>query len=234
MPTPELFRSEPDGAARGVVLMLHGGAKTGVEAVADGSASFWRTSRMRDAIQARIHDAGLSLWLLRFSVRGWNLGVADEPSPVPDARWALQQVEREHPGLPVVLLGHSMGARTAVHAADHPGVVGVVGLAPWLEPGDPVTALTDRHLVAGHGSRDRITSAKMTRKYVDRASDVAASADFVDMGRLGHYMLAHPGRWNRFAVDATLDVLGRAEQDRVQHGSREGANENAADVRRES
>ena len=189
---------------------------------------------MRDAIQARIHDAGLSLWLLRFSVRGWNLGVADEPSPVPDARWALQQVEREHPGLPVVLLGHSMGARTAVHAADHPGVVGVVGLAPWLEPGDPVTALTDRHLVAGHGSRDRITSAKMTRKYVDRASDVAASADFVDMGRLGHYMLAHPGRWNRFAVDATLDLLGRAEQDRVQHGSREGANENAADVRRES
>jgi pimeloyl-ACP methyl ester carboxylesterase len=225
VPTPELFRSEPDGASRGVVLMLHGGAKTGTEAVAEGSASFWRTSRMRDAIRPRIHEAGLSLWLLRFGVRGWNLGLADEPSPVPDARWALEQVAREHAGLPVVLLGHSMGARTAVHAADHPDVVGVVGLAPWLEPGDPVAALTDRHVIAGHGSRDRITSARMTRKYVDRARDVSASADFVDMGRLGHYMLAHPGRWNRFAVEATLDVLGRAEQDR--------AGNHAADVRRE-
>ena len=207
MPTPELFRSEPHGASRGVVLMLHGGAKTGLEPVERRSASFWRTSRMRDSIESRIHEAGLSLWLLRFGVRGWNLGAADEPSPVPDARWALRQVEREHPGLPVVLLGHSMGARTAVHAADHPSVVGVVGLAPWLEPGDPVTALTERHFVAGHGSRDRITSARMTRTYVDRARDVAASADFVDLGRVGHYMLAHPGRWNRFAVESTLEVL---------------------------
>ena len=205
--------------------MLHGGAKTGTETVADGSASFWRTSRMRDSIQERIHEAGLSLWLLRFGIRGWNLGVADEPSPVPDARWALEQVAREHPGLPIVLLGHSMGARTAVHAADHPDVVGVVGLAPWLEPSDPVTALTDRHLIAGHGSRDRITSAKMTRKYVDRARVVAASADFVDLGRVGHYMLARPGRWNRFAVEATLDVLGRAGQDR--------ASEHRSDSRRE-
>ncbi|MET0838555.1 MAG: alpha/beta hydrolase [Marmoricola sp.] len=225
MPTPELFRSEPDGASRGVVLMLHGGAKTGTEAVAEGSASFWRASRMRDAIQPRLHEAGLSLWLLRFGIRGWNLGAAEEPSPIPDARWALEQVTREHPGLPIVMLGHSMGARTAVHAADHPDVAGVVGLAPWLEPGDPVTALTGRHLVAGHGSRDRITSARMTRKYVDRARDVAASADFVDLGRLGHYMLTHPGRWNRFAVDASLDVLGRAGQER--------SNRTAGDVRRE-
>jgi len=233
VPTPELFRSEPDNASRGVVLMLHGGAKTGTEPVADGSASFWRTSRMRDSIRPRIHRAGLSLWLLRFAVRGWNLGVADEPSPVPDARWALEQVGREHPGEPVVLLGHSMGARTAVHAADHPAVVGVVGLAPWLEPGDPVTALADRHLIAGHGSRDQITSARMTRTYVERARGVAASADFVDLGRLGHYMLAHPGRWNRFAVEATLDVLGRAEQDRARDRSQDSSNENAADVRRE-
>jgi pimeloyl-ACP methyl ester carboxylesterase len=224
VPSPELFRSEPVTTSRGVVLMLHGGAKTGTQPVADGSASFWRTSRMRDAIQPRLHEAGLSLWLLRFGVRGWNLGVADEPSPVPDVRWALQQVALDHPDLPVVLLGHSMGARTAVHAADHPSVVGVVGLAPWLEPGDPVTALTDRHLVAGHGSRDRITSARMTRAYVDRARGVAASADFVDLGRVGHYMLARTARWNAFAVDATLDVLDRAEH---RTGGR------AADVRQE-
>ena len=214
MPEPGLLRSEPDGASRGVVLMLHGGAKTGEEPVGGRSASYWRANRMRAAIAPRIHAAGLSLWLLRFGVRGWNRGLGPEPSPVPDARWALDQAQAAHPGSPIVLLGHSMGARTSVHVADHPAVAGVVALAPWLEPSDPVAALTGKHLIAGHGSRDRITSPAMTRRYVDRARAVAASAEFVDLGRLGHYMLTRPSTWNRFAVQASLDVLARdARQD---------------------
>jgi predicted esterase len=103
-----------------------------------------------------------------------------------------------------------MGARTAVYVADHPAVVGVVAMAPWLEPQDPVDTLDGRHLIAGHGSRDKITSARMTRAYVDRASRTAASAEFVDMGRLGHYMLHKPREWNRFAVRSTLEVLDLA------------------------
>jgi pimeloyl-ACP methyl ester carboxylesterase len=212
--------------------MLHGGAKTGLEPVGPRSASRWRTDRMREVIEPRVHEAGLALWMLEFGVRGWNLGAAAEPSPVPDARWALDQVAAAHPGLPVVLLGHSMGARTAVHVADHPGVVGVVGLAPWLEPGDPVAALAGRHLITGHGSRDKITSARMTRAYVDRARPVAASADFVDMGRLGHYMLARPSAWNRFALSATLEVLDRAgtddADDRPTEQDRSDSQENAS------
>jgi pimeloyl-ACP methyl ester carboxylesterase len=153
------------------------------------------------------------LWLLRFGVRGWNLGLGPEPSPIPDARWAIEQVHAAHPGLPIVLLGHSMGARTAVQVADHPAVVGVVALAPWFEPADPVAALAGRHLVAGHGSRDRITSPRMTRRYVERARAVAASAEFVDVGRLGHYMLTHQSQWNRFAVESSLDVLARAPRE---------------------
>jgi predicted esterase len=210
MPEPGLRRSEPEGAPRGVVLMLHGGAKTGEEPVGGRSGSYWRTNRMRAAIEPRIHAEGLSLWLLRFSVRGWNLGLGPEPSPIPDARWALGQVHAAHPGLPIVLLGHSMGARTAVQVADHHAVTGVVALAPWFEPADPVAALAGRHLVAGHGSRDRITSPRATRRYVERARAVAASAEFVDVGRLGHYMLTHQSRWNRFAVHSSLEVLSRA------------------------
>ena len=209
MPSPGLERSEPVAPTRGVVVMLHGGAKTGLDEVGSRSASLRRTTAMRNTLERGFLEQGLALWLLRYGVRGWNAGACPEPSPVPDGRWALDQAAAAHPGVPVVLLGHSMGARTAVHVADHPAVAGVVALAPWFEPSDPVQPLAGRHLVAGHGSRDRITSARMTRAYVDRARRVAASAEFVDMGRLGHYMLHRPGEWNRFAMDATVEVLDR-------------------------
>jgi pimeloyl-ACP methyl ester carboxylesterase len=208
--------------------MLHGGAKAGFKPVGGRSASLRRTTAMRDVLEPRVLGEGLSLWLLRFGVRGWNAGDGPEPSPVPDARWALDQAAEEHPGVPVVLLGHSMGGRTAVHVADHPSVVGVVGLAPWLEPTDPVVRLADRHLVAGHGSRDKITSARMTRAYVDRARGVAASAEFVDMGRLGHYMLARPGDWNRFALRSTLEVLDRASRAAADASAADGVSESAS------
>jgi predicted esterase len=210
MPSPGLDRRDPSGPPRGIVLMLHGGAKAGLNPVGTRSASFRRTSAMRTALEKRVLREGLSLWLLRFGVRGWNAGLGAEPSPLPDARWALDQAAAEYPDVPVVLLGHSMGGRTAVHVADHPAVAGVVALAPWLERSDPVRALAGRHLIAGHGSRDRITSARGTRAYVDRAREVAASAEFVDMGRLGHYMLHRSGDWNRFALRSSLEVLDRA------------------------
>ena len=208
MPAPRLFRRDPRVETSGIVLMLHGGAQTGTRPVGVRSASLWRTTAMRDALEPHILDQGLSVWLLRFGVRGWNGGA--DPSPVPDARWALDRSAEEHPGVPVVLLGHSMGARTAVHVADHPSVVGVVALAPWLEPSDPVRRLVGRHLIAGHGSRDRITAAGTTRAYVDQARGVAATAEFVDLGRRGHYMLRGAGDWNRFALRSTLEIFERA------------------------
>ena len=100
-----------------------------------------------------------------------------------------------------------MGARTAAWVADEPGVVGVVGLAPWLPPDDPVDALAGRHLVAAHGRRDRITSPQATARYVQRAAEVAASARYVDMGAVGHYMIAGVRRWNATAVTESLHIL---------------------------
>ena len=176
-----------------------------------------RTRWMRDAIAGRLAAAGAGVALLRFTVKGWQPKPtgsaaagpvpAPEPFPVTDAHWALTRLAEEYAGLPVVLLGHSMGARTAVRVADHPSVTGVVGLAPWLPPDDPVATLAGKHLVAAHGSRDRITSARATARYVARAADVARSARFVDMGPLGHYMLAGLRRWNATAVAEALRVL---------------------------
>ena len=64
---------------------------------------------------------GLVVWRLRYRYRGWN---GEEASPLQDARWAVAEAGRLHPGLPVVLVGHSMGGRAAVHVAGEDGVVG--------------------------------------------------------------------------------------------------------------
>jgi predicted alpha/beta-hydrolase family hydrolase len=194
-----------------MVLMLHGGTQRSLEPVGSRSGSLIRTRVMRDRLAPKLLEAGSAVWLLRYQRRGWNAAAPGGPSPVADARWALGQVREVHGDLPVVLLGHSMGGRTSTHVADDPSVVGVVGLAPWLEPGDPVAPLAGKALVAGHGLRDRITSASATRAYVDRAARVASSAEFVPLGLAGHYLLYRPGMWNRFALDHSLAMLARAD-----------------------
>lgn len=207
MTEPFLTRRDVEDP-RGLVLMLHGGRADGHAPVDERSASWRRSNAMLTHIGGRVTDAGMSIWLLRYAVRGWNERSGPTPSPVLDARWALEQVRREHPdrsALPVVLLGHSMGARTAVAVADDPSVTGVVALAPWLPADEPCTSLRDRRLAAAHGSSDRITSAKQTAEFVRRAGDVAASAEFHSMGRVGHYMLRRISAWNDFAVTRSLE-----------------------------
>lgn len=214
MPAPSLTRSDaapPGRRPSGLVLMLHGGKADELTPVDDNSAS-WRRSRwMMEHISDRLHEAGVSVWLLRYGVRGWNERSASPPSPVPDARWALEEVRRElgeNAGVPVVLLGHSMGARVAVTVADDPQVAGVVALAPWLPAGEPTAPLTGRQLAAAHGRSDRITSSRATRAFCHEAEAVAASVEFHDTGRVGHYMFRRIPSWNAFAVSRSVAQLG--------------------------
>jgi predicted esterase len=202
-PTPSLTRLDASGPPRAVILMLHGGKPRSTDVVENRSASGARSAWMARSIAGRAHDAGTSVWLLRYRERGWN-GGRDRTA---DARWALDEVRAAHGGVPVVLLGHSMGARTSVHVADHDSVVGVVGLAPWFPPGERVSGLTGRHLLAAHGRRDRITSYGATAAYLDRARGVAASVELRDMGPVGHYMLRRVPSWNEVALAGALGML---------------------------
>jgi hypothetical protein len=189
---------------RALALVLHGGADVTEKPVDDRSLS-WRRGRklLRDIARPLGRD-GVGVVLLRYRVKGWNAGLGT-PSPVVDARWALDELQQRH-GLPVVIVGHSMGGRTGVAVADHPSVRGVVALAPWLSTNDPVGPLTGKVLRAAHGRADRITSAAATRQYVGRASRVC-DAGFTDMGDVGHYLLRRVRAWNEFAVDGVREIL---------------------------
>ena len=217
-PAPSLTRGDVAGRPTGVVLMLHGGRADGLRPVEESNAS-WRRSRwMMDHVTGRLNRAGVSVWLLRYSVCGWNQrngrspstapSAPSAPSPVPDTRWALDEVRRELGDLPVVLLGHSMGGRTAVAAAGDPSVVGVVALAPWLPPDEPNAGLAGKPFAAAHGRSDRITSLRQTRAFARNAEGVASSVELQDMGRVGHYMFRTIPAWNAFAVSRSLTQLG--------------------------
>ena len=199
-----LTKYDAPGRPRAMILVLHGGKPRSHEAIDGRSASWRRALWLQRDIARRAHESGVGVWLLRYRERGWN-GGADRAA---DARWALDELRAAHGDVPVVLLGHSMGARVAVHVADDPSVRGVVGLAPWWSAEDPVATLAGRTLRAAHGRRDRITSFRETARYVERAQAVAASAELRDMGSLGHYMITGSSRWHDVAIASSLEILG--------------------------
>jgi dienelactone hydrolase len=156
------------------------------------------------ALSAAGRGRGLGVARLRYAVRGWN---GAQQSPVADARAALDELRRRHPGVPLALVGHSMGGRTALHVAGEQDVRAVVGLAPWIEAGDPVATLRGLRVLILHGDADRRTSAVAAEQYAAAAAAVAQSASFVRVRGDGHAMLRRPRVWHRLTAGFTIAVL---------------------------
>jgi alpha-beta hydrolase superfamily lysophospholipase len=202
---PAVTAFDPVERPRATVLVLHGGKDRSRKTVTGRSLSWQRGAALGRTLGRRLHEDGVAVRLLRYRSVGWNGDGADK---IADARWALDGIRDELGDVPVVLVGHSMGGRTACHVAGDRTVLGVIALAPWLTSGDPVEPLTGKELHAAHGRRDRITRAGDTRAYVERAATVASATSFTDMGDRGHYLLSGIHAWNAFTVDRVRRILG--------------------------
>lgn len=194
-----------DGETRAVALVLPGGKAKSFD---PGDPRQLAVVRMRPfASSLHRHGArnGLAVWTVGYRYRGWN---GQERSPVADTEWALDEVRRRHGDAPVVLVGHSMGGRTALQAAGADAVRGVCALAPWVETSDPVDQLRGRSLLIAHGSLDVVTSAPASRRFAEKAAAVTSPVGrFVVRGDI-HAMLFRWNAWHRLATGFTLGTLG--------------------------
>lgn len=203
----------PTGKTRGVVLVLHGGRSASYESVRGRHLSPARMLPFARALRRAGGSDGLAVWTLRNRYRGWN---GADMSPVHDARWALSHISREHPGVPVYLLGHSMGGLTALCVADHPQVEAVVALAPWLNGETPVSRVAGRRILIVHGTDDRWTSPANSLAYARRADGVAESVNYVALKGAGHFMFRRVSLWNSLANGFILDAFAGSSGRNVQ------------------
>lgn len=190
-----------------MVLFLHGGQQRNDKPVMRRHASWTRMAFMQRSFDPFAKNKNLAVALLKYRVRGWNATPGVEPDPVQDARWAIEELRGRCGPLPIVLVGHSMGGRTACHVADEEGVVGVCALAPWLPEGEPVAALEGRAISVAHGTRDKWTSARWSEDYVRRVRAIATRATWTSMPDAGHFMLSHVREWDAFVRTCVTDML---------------------------
>jgi len=190
-------------STKGVVLVAHGGQTSSTSPTSPLQPAVLRMIPVAGAIRLALRGSGVAIQRHRFRVRGWNGALA---SPVGDLNEALDAVVAEFGSVPVVLVGHSMGARAAVRAAGHPAVTAIAGLAPWLPPGEPAGQLAGRRVLLAHGSADGVTSPAETWAFLERARAVT-EVSAVEVRDGDHAMLRRACLWHAIAAEFARAAL---------------------------
>jgi pimeloyl-ACP methyl ester carboxylesterase len=190
-----------------VALVLHGGRERSTEAVEPGQLAVRRMRPFARRLAAEGGRDGLEVVSLRYRVRGWN---GDDRSPVSDAEWALDQIAERHGDVPVTLVGHSMGGRTAVAVAGHRNVVALAVLAPWLPAGEPSAQVAGRAVLVAHGRLDTTTSPRGSLAWARRAAAVTDRIWRVELRWERHGMLLRAPTWHALTTEFSLWALGMA------------------------
>lgn len=206
-PEPRLFRHPPSvpGPPRAVALLLHGGQARGRTPARRRHAPYLRMIPFARGLRRAASGAGLAVWQLRYRYVGWN---EPDRDPLADVRWALDQAHAAYPDVPVVLVGHSMGGRSAQWTADGANVIGVCALAPWIEPGDPVESLFGRRLLIAHGDEDRVTDPARSFDFARRAREIGVRTARFEVRGDVHSMLRRPRDWTRLVREFVLSTAG--------------------------
>ncbi|WP_331727894.1 alpha/beta fold hydrolase [Streptomyces sp. NBC_00158] len=191
-------------APSAAVLLLHGGRAEDLRPPPLLNPPAWRMRFLSAALARALSGRDVLITTLRYRRRGWNGPRAD---PARDAVAALDRLHAHHGDIPVVLIGHSMGGRAALRAAGHPCVRGVIALAPWCPPEEPVGHLAGREVYVLHDERDRVTSARQSWDFVRRARAAGASAVAVRMEAGGHTMLRGSRSWHRHTSEIVERLL---------------------------
>lgn len=200
---PELVFSCLPSSPQGVVLVLHGGRERSTRPTGSCQLAALRMVPVARAIGTASGGA-LAVARLRFTLRGWN---GDGTGPVADARWAIDRLAERFPGAPLGVVGHSMGGRVGLRVAGHPLVRAVVGLAPWLPPGEPLIKCQRAQVVLIHGDRDRTTSARAGVERVTALRALGVAAGFALVAGDGHAMLRRPRVWHQLSAAVICGTL---------------------------
>lgn len=209
--SPRLIAVAEPRHAEAVVLVLHGGAdRPGQPRVSPTQLSVLRMIPIAQRI-AKADRRRLAVYRLLNSTRGWDT----RHTPVDDVHWAIDQLgEGFGSDLPVGLVGHSLGGRAAILAADRPEVRSVVALNPWVYPADGGVDLTGRHVLIVHGTDDRIAPAARSQAAAQLLARTA-EVSYVSVAGAKHAMLRRGGEFERLAADFSAATL---LDDRVPRG----------------
>lgn len=198
------FLTLPDARRRpaGIALLLHGGQEHSTERTTKRTPPLLRMLAVARNTE-RVSTGRIAAAVLRDAVRGYN---GEQRSPVVDARWAIGRLRELHPGVPLALVGHSMGGRVALELAGSEGVVSVVGLAPWIPQEYDVQPFLGRHTLLLHGTRDFVTDPMQSARLVRRIAEAGGDARSVQLTDW-HAMLLQARSWHRHTTDFLLETL---------------------------
>lgn len=185
-----------------LVLVLHGGREVSTEPTAARHLAVVRMLPFVRAVERRSHGR-IGAPFLRYAVRGWNHEAA---SPTHDTIWALEQLRERYPGVPIGLVGHSMGGRVALELAGRDDVAAVAALAPWVAQEYTPESFDETPLLVVHGWDDRVTDPRRSEDLVRRIRVAGGDATLTILPDR-HAMLRRLPVWHRLAADFHTQVL---------------------------
>jgi pimeloyl-ACP methyl ester carboxylesterase len=184
----------------GAVLVLPGGRPNSVARSHPWQLANLRVGLLARSLRRRL-GPGVDVRLVRYRVRGWNAGRLDA---LRDARTALDELLGRHQPAHIVVVGHSMGARVAVHLAAGGDVGAVAALAPWWPAGDADLIPVGCRLLTMHGTADTWTDPVAAQGQTLRARARGVDARWVPVEGGGHFLLRGYPRWNRVIADFAM------------------------------